>query len=226
MADTAAPAHRSNGTAPAADPESDTDILDDIEDLEDVDGRSMRRRRNRNAVIAALISLIREGDLDPTVAKIADRAEVSHRSIFRYFDDLNDLARTAVETEFRAVWPVSVIPDVGQGSLEHRIRQYVEAQVRLLQRTHSLGRVARSKSIAIPEIDRGLTNVLELRIDQARRQFDPELSRMSEPDRESTVTAIVVLVGFEGFDLQRRMLGASVDEVIAVWRHGVHKLLA
>jgi TetR/AcrR family transcriptional regulator, regulator of autoinduction and epiphytic fitness len=223
MSDTATPnVFQSNGSVESTGVADDARELDDLEDL---DGRSMRRRRNRDAVIAALISLIREGDLDPTVAKIADRAEVSHRSIFRYFDDLNDLARTAVETEFRNVWPSSIIPDIGEGTLEHRIHRYVETHVRLLQRTHAVGRVARAKSVAIPEIDRGLRNVLELRVDQVRRHFAPELATMTETDQDSTAVAIALLVGFEGFDLQRRMLNASTDEVIEVWSYGVRKLL-
>ena len=89
--------------------------------IDEGDGRSLRRKRNRDAVISALIDLIQEGNLTPTVAKIADRAAVSHRSVFRYFDDLNDLARTAIETEFRKTWPLSVITNVGEGPLDERI---------------------------------------------------------------------------------------------------------
>ncbi len=65
-----------------------------------VDGRTMRRTRNRSAVITALLDMIREGDLHPGAAEIAERAGVSHRSIFRYFDDLDDLVRTAIDQAF------------------------------------------------------------------------------------------------------------------------------
>jgi AcrR family transcriptional regulator len=190
------------------------------------DGRSQRRRRNRDAVIAALISLIREGDLDPSVAKIADRAEVSHRSIFRYFDDLNDLARTAVETEFRNVVPSTVVPDIGQGTLDHRINVFIDIHIRTLLRTHSLGLVARSRSLVIPEIDRSLAAIIEYRVEQTRRQFAPELGAMPEHERETTAMAISTFVSFETFDMQRRRLGSSIDEITEVWHHGLRKLLA
>jgi TetR/AcrR family transcriptional regulator, regulator of autoinduction and epiphytic fitness len=211
---------------------SEAGILDSLDDdsddaigIDDVDGRTMRRRRNRDAVIDALISLIREGDLEPNVAKIADRAEVSHRSIFRYFDDLNDLARTAIESEFRHAWHLSIIPDLGEGTFDHRLDQFVTIQMRSLQRLHSLGRVARSKAIAIPEIDRGLATVLEFRLDQARRQFAPELAAMAEELREPAIVAVTILAGADSFDVQRRMLGASMEEVRRTWSNGVRKLL-
>ncbi len=189
------------------------------------DGRTMRRRRNRDAVIASLIGLINEGDLDPTVTKIADRAGVSHRSIFRYFDDLNDLALTAIQTEFRAVFSTLMIAEPGQGTREQRVDQLIDTQLRTLERTHTLGRVARSKSVQIPEIDHGLQVVHEFRLDQIKRQFAIEFETMV-PDRADAIAmTIVVILGFEGFDMYRRTLGHSVDEVRSIWTMTLHSLL-
>ena len=84
------------------------------------DGRRRRREKNRDAVIEALLGLVRGGDLDPTVVKIAERAGVSHRSVFRYFDDFNDLGRTAIEQQFRETLPLGVIPGVGTGPRPRR----------------------------------------------------------------------------------------------------------
>ena len=182
------------------------------------DGRNLRRKRNRDAVISALIELIQGGDLQPTVAKIADRAEVSHRSVFRYFDDLNDLARTAIETEFRRTWPLSVVPNVGEGSLATRIDDLVTASIRTLERTHLLGMVARSRAIELDEVDRGLLTIYELRFDQVERQFHPELRTMS-PDRAAAIaTAVTSTLGLDSYDVQRRMLGKSPEEIADVWR--------
>lgn len=199
---------------------------DDPTDPITADGRSLRRSRNRDAVINALVALIREGDLDPTVAKIADRAEVSHRSIFRYFEDLNDLARTAVATEFQNVLPHSVIPDLGEGTLEHRINQIVAAQIRLFERTGSMLRVARAKAVSIPEIEKGMEQGGEFRAGVIRKQFDLELSQMRDAERQATVTSIYILLAFDGYDLQRRIRGASLVEIADVWRFALLKLLA
>ena len=185
----------------------------------------MRRKRNRDAVITALIELIQEGDLTPTVAKIADRAAVSHRSVFRYFDDLNDLARTAIETEFRKTWPLSVITNVGEGPLDERIDALVTSAVRTLQRTHMLGLVARSRAIDLEEVDRGLTRIYELRLDQVHRHFEPELSQMDETRAETIAVAVTATTGLDSYDVQTRMVGRTPDEIAAMWKTTIHALL-
>ena len=57
------------------------------------DGRRLRRDRNRTAVVDALLDLYGESNLRPSTAEIAERAGLSHRSLFRYFDDFEDLCR-------------------------------------------------------------------------------------------------------------------------------------
>lgn len=56
-----------------------------------IDGRSARAERTRQAVIDAHIALIRDGELKPTGAQIAERARVSLRSLWGHFGDLETL---------------------------------------------------------------------------------------------------------------------------------------
>ena len=189
------------------------------------DGRTMRRRRNRDAVIDALIELIREGDLAPTVARIADRAAVSHRSIFRYFDDLNDLARAAIETELRRALLMGALAEPGQGTLDDRIEAIVTKHLAILAQTHMLGRVARARMIAIPEVERGLALVNEYRLAQLRQHFATELDAMDEARRQATLTALLMTVGFESYDIQLRNLDLTPDEIADNWRITLRSLL-
>lgn len=182
------------------------------------DGRTLRRKRNRDAVIESLISLIAEGDLDPTVAKIADRAAVSHRSIFRYFEDLDDLARTAIETAAKAALPLAAIENVGEGSLDHRIDEMVAARLRILTYTHQLMRVATGKSTSLPEIDRDLSDVAKLFRDQIGKQFAPEVESMGQADADHLIAVLSAVMSFPGYDHQRRMLGRTNEEIGDAWR--------
>src|SRR3954469_10856930 len=93
---------------------SDTSTIDDVDDH--VDGRSLRRERNREAVIEAFLVLVREGNFDPGGAEIAERAGVSHRSVFRYFDDLADLMMTAIAREVERSLPLATIDRIGEGT--------------------------------------------------------------------------------------------------------------
>ena len=56
-----------------------------------VAGRRARRERNRTAVIDAMFELIAEGKVPPPAEALAERAGVSVSSIFRYFDNLDEL---------------------------------------------------------------------------------------------------------------------------------------
>lgn len=189
------------------------------------DGRNLRRQRNRDAVIRALIELIREGDLTPSVGKIADRAELSHRSVFRYFDDLNDLARTAIETEFKEAGPLSRVEHLGEGTLDERISAIVEAQIRVLRRTHLLGLVARSRSQDMGEVQRRMAQIFEMHRTQVRAQFDPELSKMSASQADKITLSIALTIWLDSYDVLYRMAGHSIDEIAAVWRTALYALL-
>ena len=71
-----------------------------------LDGRRLRRDRNREAVVQALLELYREGNLTPSTDEIAERAGISARSLFRYFDDVDALVRTAVARQQEHLAPL------------------------------------------------------------------------------------------------------------------------
>src|SRR6187402_342271 len=95
------------------------------------DGRSLRRERNRDSVIEALLALVSEGNMDPGGAEIAERAGVSHRSVFRYFDDLGDLIRTAIDTELTRACSLGEIDDIGEGDFAHRLDELIETRMQM-----------------------------------------------------------------------------------------------
>lgn len=189
------------------------------------DGRRKRRERNREAVIEALLGLIRAGDLDPTVVKIAERAGVSHRSVFRYFDDMADLTRTAFEREIEATARLASIHRYGHGSSEDRIAHLVETRLRMYTATHLVSRVARAKSTVIEEVDRQLAGIQDAVEAQHEGQFRLELDRLDAERRARVLDAILVTTSFESFDLLLRLRGRSVDEIGLTWRLALQALL-
>ena len=190
------------------------------------DGRSLRRDRNRASVIQAVLDLIREGDLDPPTAEIAQRAGVSHRSVFRYFDDLGDLVREAISVEFAAAAAASMIHEFGTGTLEHRIDAIITARLTAYDHAYGASRVARLKSGQIPDIDPALAEITRLLRGQLTEQFAVELSSRPDSERDSIVDAILLLTEFTSYDIQRRMLGYDHDRIATVWRHAIGALLA
>jgi TetR/AcrR family transcriptional regulator of autoinduction and epiphytic fitness len=190
------------------------------------DGRSRRRDRNRDAVIHAMLDLIREGDFNPATADIADRAGVSHRSVFRYFDDLGDLAREAISIEFAKALRLGAIVDVGEGPLGDRIDRLIEARLGVYDDTFAVSRVARFRAGAIPEVDFALSEISALERREIARHFRPELTQLDDDSRNRTTDAIVVLTDFPPYDTLRRHLGYDHERIAATWRHAISALFA
>ena len=67
------------------------------------DGRLLRSERSRRLIIESMINLIDEGFLVPTAQQVAQRADVGIRSVFRHFDDMDDIFETANEIIFENV---------------------------------------------------------------------------------------------------------------------------
>jgi len=188
-----------------------------------VDGRTMRRTRNRTAVITALLDMIREGDLHPGAAEIADRAGVSHRSIFRYFDDLDDLVRTTIAHAFADAAPLSLIPDLGEGPLNDRIAGLVDARLELFARVDGPMQLARTRAYSIPSIDTEIAEIAELFRLQISQHFADELAGHSHP--EHIVDAVLVLTSYDAYTIHRRLLGHAVEDIRTAWVGGLWSLL-
>ena len=191
-----------------------------------IDGRTMRRNRNRTAVITALLDMIREGDLHPGAAEIADRAGVSHRSIFRYFDDLDDLVRTAVDQAFQDAAPLSTIPDPGTKTLDQRIADLVDARLALFAFVDGTMQLARMRSYSIPSIDEAIAVVAEEFRVQLGEQFESELARLPQPERAFIVDAILVLTSYDAYTIHIRLLASSIDRIRAAWITALTVLLS
>lgn len=191
---------------------------------EAVDGRTMRRNRNRTAVITALLTMIREGDLHPGAAEIADRAGVSHRSIFRYFDDLDDLVRTTIDQALADAAPLSTIPDIGVGTVEKRIENFVDSRLALLEHVDGPMQVARMRAASIPSIDEEIAKIATQFCRQIDEHFAPELP--DDERRGRLVDSVLVLTSYDSYSLHLRLLGHDIDEIRTSWNTSLHALLS
>jgi len=58
-----------------------------------VDGRRRRAARSRGRIVAAMMELVRAGDLAPSAEAVAVKADVGLRTVFRLFKDMDSLYR-------------------------------------------------------------------------------------------------------------------------------------
>lgn len=204
---------------------TETRQSDAVDAEQAVDGRTMRRTRNRTSVINALLSMIREGDLRPAASEIADRAGVSHRSIFRYFDDLDDLVRTTIAQAFREVGALSAIPDIGEGDFDDRVARFVDARIKLLEFVDRPMQLARARANSIPSIDDQLSSVAEFLRAQIHEHFAPELEALDDETRAAVVDAVLVLTSYDAYYSHIRILHDDTARIRAAWNLSLASLL-
>src|SRR5271166_5464622 len=154
MADTHAPDVRPRPAGPdspdviwPADPGA-LDAMTDGSDAPQVtDGRRLRRALNREAVVDALLDLYSEGNLRPSTDEIAERAGISPRSLFRYFEDADDLAGEAVSRQLGRVMPLLPLGVAADAPFDDRVAALVDQRLRLFS---TLGQAAHVSRLRAP----------------------------------------------------------------------------
>ena len=58
------------------------------------DGRNLRSIKSKQMIVDALIKLVKEGNFEPTAQKVADESGVGIRTVFRQFDDMENLLKS------------------------------------------------------------------------------------------------------------------------------------
>lgn len=193
--------------------------LDVSDEAITADGRNLRRERNRETIVAALLHLYDEGHIDVSAAEIANRAGLSERSLFRYFDDVDDLYRAACDAQFDRISLLADISDLGRGSLASKVERFVNQRVRLFKKVGNIGRAARAYSHRVPLIQRQLSRERKILREQMLRHFDDELATMERTARLAAIAGIDVLCSYESYELMRhdqRLSDAAVKSALTI----------
>jgi AcrR family transcriptional regulator len=193
--------------------------------IEHEDGRTARRDRNRVTVVDALLELFREGNLDPSSDEIAERAGLSARSLFRYFDDLSDLARTAIEAQMARVADLTTVPIEPDWTSVQRLTQVVDRRFGFYEAMGFVGIVARLRAPFQPVIDLELREMRSVWRSQFQSIMAEALSTLAEPAVGEVLRAADILLSFESYQLMRQDHMLSHQACIATATQAVAILL-
>ncbi len=176
------------------------------------DGRQLRRERNREAVVEALLDLYSEGNLQPSAEEIATRSGLSPRSLFRYFDDVDDLVRAAIDRQKERAIPLLPIDATPEAPLEVKVAALVDQRFRLFGAVGNAATVSRLRSPFQPLLATDLAQNRAFLRSQMEVLFAPELAAMGREAAIRALAAADVLASFEsrallcndrGFDAAR-----------------------
>jgi AcrR family transcriptional regulator len=192
----------------------------------ETDGRRLRRALNRQAVVDALLDLYSKGNLRPSTDEIAARAGISPRSLFRYFEDADDLAGEAVTRQLRRAMPLLPLAVGPHASFDLRVAALVDQRLRLFTTLGQAAHVLRLRAPFQPRLAISLREGRRFLRIQVRTLFAPELLSMTDNVAEATLAAADVVASFESYQLLTGDQELAVDVARSVLIAALAALLA
>lgn len=188
------------------------------------DGRRRRASENRAKTARAMFDLITETGEVPTAKEVADRAKLSRRTVFRLFEDLEDVQRAAMEMQRAEVMARFPAP-TGGGSLSERIDALVEHRSALYEFIMPLRRVAERLKHRNRLIRQSQAKNRVLARAHLEGLFAEDLPA-AKAEREPLVDAVLVATAWSAWAHLRDDHGFDVARSKAAMRRAVAALLS
>ena len=188
------------------------------------DGRNARTQRTRSAVVEAMLSLIDRGDLRPTARRVAERANISLRSVFQHFADLESLFAAVADAQLGRLTRL-ISQETGEGPLAERTRSFVERRAELLETITPVRRAALLQEPFSAELARRLRWAHDTARGEIERTFAPELAVVPADDGNEIVLALDVATNWSAWDTSRRLNGLPIEDSKRVMERTITALL-
>lgn len=189
-----------------------------------VDGRTARADNTRRRIVSSMIALIEEGHLRPTAAAIAERAQVSVRSVFQHFNDLGALFQAAADSTMHRVWSlVRPIPD--SGSMDERLNALLQMRWDIYDQIAAIRRAATLIEDQLPMFVEGRNQFRHMLRSVIERVFAPEIAHLDPDARRESLDAMVVVCEFEYMEVLRRQMDLPREQAMAAQRRAMVSLL-
>lgn len=179
---------------------------------EQTDGRRARRERNIALAVHTARTMFAEENLVPTIEQVAKRSGLSLRSLYRYFADVDELLRVAIDLAMSEGRNLARIDGLAEGPFDVRIERFVSSRVRLYETLGSNYRATVHHASHLPPLRDALERTRSDFRRQLEAQFEPELRRFDEPQRFLTTAACDAMCQFDSIDLLRRSRRLTVAE--------------
>jgi AcrR family transcriptional regulator len=174
-----------------------------------LDGRVARRERNRDAVVDAIMVLVQSGEIDPSIAQVAEVAGVSERSIFRHFESREALVAAVIERQLEVV--SSLLREIPvDGEVEDRVTALVNERARLFEEITPMRYCALRVADRSEAVADQLASARSWLRDELRTVFAHELGERSPAEARDLLDGLDVATSWEAWNVLRRHQGCSV----------------
>jgi AcrR family transcriptional regulator len=189
------------------------------------DGRHARLERNKTEVVRALLALIRQTGEVPTADVLAERAQVSRRSVFRLFDDRASLLRAASDFMYRELLEKFPFPALSGLPIAKRVVLLVDHLASIYEYVTPIRRVTENAKARDDLVENERGRIQSLYLQQIRTGF------LDVVPKEATISGISLetmqlILSWKAWDYLRHERKHSVDRAKAVVVYGLTVLLS
>lgn len=189
-------------------------------DPEVADGRRRRGMDNRARIVAAMIEMVRADEIAPSAERVAARADVGLRTVFRHFQDMDSLYREmslVIEGEIRAIIDQPLQSTPGPA----RAVELIGRRARAFETIAPFRRAAE----AFRHRSRFLGSDYARLVTQLRAILERELPPAVARD-PMKMEALDLLLSFEAWARLRREQGLTVEQAKAVLEAAARAIIA
>lgn len=201
-----------------------TESVTTTESVATTDGRVLRGERTRRRIVQALLDLINDGVREPTASQIAQRAEVSVRSVFQHFSDIEALYEDLASEQRGRIAPLLASLE-RPADLADRIDALVAQRRNLFEAIAPVRHAIGGRAVESPALRARLDELSAALRSQLADQFDDELTAINDTQGEQTLHALDVVCSFEAWDRMREYQRLDAEGAAAVMQTAVAALL-
>ncbi len=185
--------------------------------------REAQRRRTRRAILDATAGLLADG-ASPSVAEIADAAEVSRRTVYLHFPTLDQLLLDAIVGSLST--PVDeALAAAPEDDVHARLTALVEGVTATMGSSLALGRRLIALTVQEPDRADGSPRRGYRRVAWIESALAPVRDRLAPDAFADLVSALAVVVGWEAFIVLTDVRGLGPDEAGAACGRTARRLL-
>lgn len=186
----------------------------------EADGRRQRSNRSREAIVLAMIDLIRAGEMSPAAARVAEKANVGLRTVFRHFEEMDTLNREISAIVEAEIMPLIEKPFAGK-TWRQQLGDLLDRRAQIYERIMPLkiaGSLQRFRSKFLMD---DYNRFLKMERHGLKRVLPQKIM-----DDAVLFSAIELATGFQAWRRLRHDQGLSAKDALAVLRFTVDRLLA
>lgn len=187
--------------------------------------RDNQKRRTRKALVEAAGRLIAEGRR-PSVAEVADAADISRRTAYRYFPSAEQLSVEAALEATRQNMELSIDAGRTDEPVTDRVDRLVDALSAMTLDNEPLLRQMIRFTIDRDTIEPGVPPRPARRLEYVERALSPLEGELDQGELDRLTHALTVVIGIESTIVLRDICGLDDAEILAVQHWAARALLA